>query len=138
MYLSAPVHEMEEGMQSVSKFACSALVLVVATVLALAAVDSAIAAKPVVIENATLQGNVLTVTVTNPNKKANQVAVAARYLEEGELILAQAFLSIAGQSTEDVSVTVRTITDDINPLSIIEGPDPISGTIAVSAIIWSD
>ena len=126
---------MGKNMEALSTYARrTAMGLLVATIV-IAAAGSVCVANPIVIDGGSLSEDVVTIRVANLSAKDIPIQVSAKYLDGKTQISAEKDVTVSAGASIDVELTIRTITDDINPVGITEGPDPIPHVVVVSAIM---
>ncbi len=110
----------------------------VAAMIALACWVVMASAGPSYIAGGSYSGNDITVQLYNGDSEATQVKVTIYYQEGKTVHSAEAIVLIDPGEAKDVDLELTTITDDINPMGMVEGPDPIPSMIVMGAVMWSD
>jgi hypothetical protein len=123
------------GISQILRLAAFTVALVV---VALLSSDPALAEKPIEVTDTGWEGNVVMLTLQNTTSEDLTVKVEVCYVRDRTAHRAQTVIEIGEGRTVEVELELETITDDIDPLGIIEDPDPIPGYVVFGTALWGD
>lgn len=81
------------------------------------------------------EGNHVLATVHTSTGQDGYVKVTALYHDGKDIHSGDVIVFIADGDDEDVDIELQTITDDINPMGMVEGPDPIPTYVALNPVM---
>ena len=107
-------------------------------VVALISSNPALAEKPIEVTDTDWEGNVVMLTLQNTTLQDLTVKVEVLFLRDRTVHRAQTVIEIGEGRTVEVELELETITDDINPVAIVENPDPIPGYVVFGTALWEN
>lgn len=112
------------------------ILLVLATVVVGLSAAFAAPSDPVSydVSNASIRGKTVSMPVSNTSLDAIEAQVVCHYDDGNQVHTVSQIVSLAPKGTELVSLTIQTITDDIDPqATIVDDVDPVANAVALSA-----
>ena len=106
--------------------------ILVCVLVAAVSVAIAVGSGGIDLTGASLDGTTVLVTLTNTSAQTANVVVTVYYNDGKSVDSLQKVVKVGAGLTVEAPIQVNTLTDDINPVGMTEGPDPIPHYVGIT------